>query len=61
MSIMPSAGRPGAISCNWLEIQTVDLKVIDFDQPCLRVIALQNAFASEDITARAKPLAGAAE
>jgi choloylglycine hydrolase len=40
-----------------LEIQVVDLKAIDFDQPGMRVIALQNDFAPEDITSKAEPLA----
>lgn len=42
-----------------LEIQMVDLKAIDFDQPGMRVIALQNDFAPEDITSKAEPLAAA--
>jgi choloylglycine hydrolase len=46
---------------NGLEIQMVDLKAIDFDQPGARVIDLQNDFAPEDITSKAKPLAAKAE
>lgn len=44
---------------NGLAIQMVDLKAIDFGQPGARVIALQNDFAPEDITAKAEPLAAA--
>jgi choloylglycine hydrolase len=44
---------------NGLEIQMVDLRAIDFDQPGMRVIALQNDFAPEDITAKAEPLVAA--
>ncbi len=40
-----------------LEIQVVDLKAIDFGQPGMRVIALQNDFVPEDITSKAQPLA----
>jgi choloylglycine hydrolase len=46
---------------NGLQIQMVDLKAIDFDQPGARVIDLQNDFAPEDITSQAKPLAAKAE
>ena len=46
---------------NGLEIQMVDLKAIDFDQPGMRVIALQNDFAPEDITSKAEPLAAKAD
>ena len=42
-----------------LEIQMVDLKAIDFGQPGMRVIALQNDFAPEDVTSKAEPLAAA--
>ena len=44
---------------NGLEIQMVDLKAIYFDQPGMRVIALQNDFTPEDITLKAQPLAAA--
>lgn len=44
-----------------LDIQMVDLKAIDFGQPGMRVIALQNDFAPEDITAKAEPLAAKAD
>jgi choloylglycine hydrolase len=44
-----------------LQIQMVDLKTIDFDQPGMRVIALQNDFAPEDITGKAQPLAAKSE
>ena len=40
-----------------LNIQMVDLKAIDFDQPGMRVITLQSDFAPEDITSKAQPLA----
>ena len=40
-----------------LEIQVVDLEAIDFGQPGMRVIALQNDFVPEDITSKAQPLA----
>lgn len=46
---------------NGLAIQMVDLKKVNFDEPGLRTIELQNDFAPEDITAQAKPLASAAE
>jgi choloylglycine hydrolase len=46
---------------NGLEIQMVDLKAIDFGQPGARVIDLQNDFAPEDITSKAKPLAAKSE
>lgn len=42
-----------------LEIQMIDLKKIDFAQPGLRTIDLQNDFSPVDITAKAKPLAAA--
>lgn len=42
-----------------LEIQVVDLKNVGFDKPGMRVIALQNDFAPEDITSKAVPLAAA--
>jgi choloylglycine hydrolase len=42
-----------------LLIQKIDHKAIDFDQPDLRTIELQNDFAPEDITAKAQPLAAA--
>jgi len=42
-----------------LEIQVVDLKSVGFDKPGMRVIALQNDFAPEDITSKAEPLAAA--
>jgi choloylglycine hydrolase len=42
-----------------LEIQKIDHKAIDFAQPGLRTIDLQNDFAPEDITSQAKPLATA--
>ncbi|MFM8363610.1 MAG: linear amide C-N hydrolase [Verrucomicrobiota bacterium] len=45
---------------NGLEIQMVDLKKIDFAQPGLRTIDVQNDFAPEDITSQAKPLAAPA-
>jgi choloylglycine hydrolase len=38
-------------------IQKIDHKTIDFGQPGLRAIELQNDFAPEDITAKAQPLA----
>lgn len=44
---------------NGLEIQVVDLKAIDFGQSGMRVIALQNDFAPEDITLKAQPLVAA--
>jgi choloylglycine hydrolase len=44
---------------NGLEIQMVDLKKLNFDEPGLRTIDLQNDFAPEDITGQAKPLAAA--
>jgi len=40
-------------------IQQIDHKTIDFDQPGLRTIELQNVFAPEDITTKAQPLAAA--
>lgn len=43
-----------------LAIQMVDLKKIDFSQPGLRTIDLQNDFEPEDITSQSKPLATAA-
>lgn len=46
---------------NGLEIQMVDLKVIDFAKPGMRVISLQNDFVPEDITSKAQPLAAKAE
>jgi choloylglycine hydrolase len=46
---------------NGLEIQMVDLKAIDFDQPGARLIDLQNNFAPEDITSKAQPMAAKAE
>ena len=46
---------------NGLEIQVVDLKAIDFGQPGMRVIALQNDFVPEDITLKVQPLAAKAE
>jgi len=42
---------------NGLEIQMIDLKKANFDEPGLRTIDLQNAFAPEDITGQGKPLA----
>ncbi|MEY3481376.1 MAG: Choloylglycine hydrolase [Verrucomicrobiota bacterium] len=42
---------------NGLEIQMVDLKKANFDEPGLRTIDLQNDFAPEDITGQGKPLA----
>ena len=42
-----------------LVIQKIDHKAIDFDQPDLRTIELQNEFAPEDITSKAQPLAAA--
>ena len=42
-----------------LEIQKIDHKALDFAQPGLRTIDLQNDFAPEDITSQAKPLAAA--
>ena len=42
-----------------LLIQKIDHKAIDFGQPGLRTIELQNDFAPEDITAKAQPLAAA--
>jgi choloylglycine hydrolase len=44
-----------------LEIQVVDLNKVGFDKPGVRVIALQNDFAPEDITSKAVPLAAKAE
>ena len=44
---------------NGLAIQMVDLKKLNFDEPGLRTIDLQNDFAPEDITGQAKPLAAA--
>ncbi|MFM7374135.1 MAG: hypothetical protein ACKO39_03140, partial [Chthoniobacterales bacterium] len=44
-----------------LEIQVVDLKEANFDEPGFRTIDLQNEFAPEDITAQAKPLAAKSE
>jgi len=44
-----------------LAIQSVDLKAIDFAQPGPRTIELQNDFAPEDITSKAKPLTASAE
>ena len=44
-----------------LEIQVVDLKAANFDEPGFRTIDLQNDFAPEDITAQAKPLAAKSE
>jgi hypothetical protein len=38
-------------------IKKIDHKTIDFSQPGLRTIELQNDFAPEDITAKAQPLA----
>jgi choloylglycine hydrolase len=46
---------------NGLEIQVVNLKEANFDEPGLRTIDLQNDFAPEDITAQAKPLAAKSE
>jgi choloylglycine hydrolase len=46
---------------NGLEIQVIDLKKANFDEAGLRAIDLQNDFAPEDITAKAKPLAVKAE
>ena len=46
---------------NGLEIQMVDLRKVNFDDPGLRVIALQNDFAPEDITSKAQPLAAKVE
>ena len=45
---------------NGLEIQMIDLKKANFDEPGLRTIELQNDFAPEDITPNAKPLQAAA-
>jgi choloylglycine hydrolase len=42
-----------------LLIQKIDHKAIDFGQPGLRTIDLQNDFAPEDITSKAQPLAAA--
>jgi len=42
-----------------LLIQKTDHKTIDFDQPDLRTIELQNDFMPEDITSKAQPLAAA--
>ena len=39
--------------------EMVDLKKLNFDEPGLRTIDLQNDFAPEDITGQAKPLAAA--
>ena len=62
MSIMPSAAATGRDHpYKRLEIQMMDLKAIDFDQPGLRVIALQNDFAPEDMTSKAQPLAAKAD
>jgi hypothetical protein len=36
-----------------LKLQAVDLKSIDFSEPGLRVIELENEFLPEDVTARA--------
>jgi len=44
---------------NGLAIQMVDLKKLNFDEPGLRTIDLQNDFVPEDITGQAKPLAAA--
>ena len=38
-------------------IQKIDHKAIDFGQPGLRTIELQNEFGPEDITSNAQPLA----
>ena len=42
---------------NGLEIQMVDLKKLNFDEPGLRTIELQDDFTPEDIPSQAKPLA----
>jgi hypothetical protein len=42
-----------------LEIQLIDHSAIDFGEPGLRTIELQNNFAPEDITSKAQPLAAA--
>lgn len=42
---------------NGLEIQMIDLKKANFDEPGWRMIDLQNDFAPEDITGQGKPLA----
>jgi choloylglycine hydrolase len=42
---------------NGLEIQMIDLKKANFDEPGWRTIDLQNDFAPEDITGQGKPLA----
>jgi len=44
-----------------LEIQVVDLNNAGLDKQGMRVIALQNDFAPEDITSKAEPLAAAAD
>lgn len=42
---------------NGLEVQMIDLKKANFDEPGLRTIDLQNDFAPVDITGQGKPLA----
>ena len=46
---------------NGLAIQVVDLKKLNFDEPGLRTIDLQNEFTPEDISLKAQPLAAKAE
>ena len=46
---------------NGLEIQVIELKKANFDEAGLRTIDLQNDFAPEDITPKAKPLEAAAQ